>query len=451
VEEFTKELGKRALVIGGSITGMLTARVLSDFFGEVIIIEKGSKSDKQIPRTEVPQGSQGHALLKHGEEILEHFFPGIVEELIEDGSVKSDFTNDLTWNHHGKWKVKFSSGFSIIQQSRPFLEWHIQRRLNMIRNISHLMNSQAKQLLLNANNTEVVGVKVTQKDLTEVELFADLVVDASGAGSNISSWIQQFGYPSPEKTEVKVNLFYSSRIYRKPNSDYNNIGSILVYPNPPLKKCGGGLSPIEKDRVMVTVFGYGFESIPKKEADFLQFAKNLQQKDIYNFILNAQPDNDVQVYRFPVLRRIHFEKLKRFPDRLIMIGDAFCRIDPIFGQGMSIAALETVALKKELEKRAHRYDLSRISHSVHRRFSKVIDIPWLIALSEDFRYEHTQGPKPVGLSFLMWYVKKVILACEVNQIIYTKLINVLHLKAHPITLFAPSVLKAVFIGAKKSK
>jgi hypothetical protein len=103
-------LGKRAVVIGSSIAGKLAARILSDFFEEVDIIEKDQKSEKQITRSGVPQGSQSHALLKSGEDILELLFPGIVDELIEDGSVKSDFAKDLTWNHHGKWKLKFNSG-----------------------------------------------------------------------------------------------------------------------------------------------------------------------------------------------------------------------------------------------------------------------------------------------------------------------------------------------------
>lgn len=127
-------LGKQALVIGGSIAGLFAARILSDFFEEVLIIEKDQKREKHLTRTGVPQGSHGHALLKSGEEILTELFPGIVDELIADGSVKSDFTSGLAWNHHGSWKVKYHAGISIIQQSRPFLEWHIQRRLEMIPN-----------------------------------------------------------------------------------------------------------------------------------------------------------------------------------------------------------------------------------------------------------------------------------------------------------------------------
>jgi len=137
--------GNRAIVIGGSIAGKLAARVLSDFYEEVIVIEKDPAAEKNSIRNGVPQGSHGHALLKSGEELLNELFPGIVDELIEDGSVKSDFASDLAWNHHGSWKMKYYTGISIIQQSRPFLEWHIQRRLELIPNISFLYEAKVQR------------------------------------------------------------------------------------------------------------------------------------------------------------------------------------------------------------------------------------------------------------------------------------------------------------------
>jgi flavin-dependent dehydrogenase len=321
----------------------------------------------------------------------------------------------------------------------------------MIPNIRYFYHSQVKEIKLKAENLDVVEGMVVQENEAEIEIKADFFIDASGAGSKTPTWLERLGYLAPVKTEIKVDLFYARRIYRSLSPHTIHTGSVLVYPNPPLFKCGGGLSPIEEGRWIVTLFGYGMDSIPGNDRDFLQFANALQQPDIYNLIVNAIPENDVSIYRFPALRRYHYEKLNRFPGNLIVLGDAFCRIDPVFGQGMSIAAHEAMELKKELEKVVHKQDLLQISKKVHRRFSKVVDIPWLIALSEDFRYSHTEGVKPAGLSILMWYVKQIIFACSRHQHIYTKLINVLHLKAHPFTLFAPSVLKTVLLEWKKLK
>ncbi|PGY15982.1 NAD(P)/FAD-dependent oxidoreductase [Bacillus sp. AFS031507] len=442
-------LGKRALVIGGSIAGLLAARILSDFFEEVLIIEKDQKREKHLTRTGVPQGTHGHALLKSGEEILTELFPGIVDELIADGSVKSDFTSELAWNHHGSWKVKYHAGISIIQQSRPFLEWHIQRRLEMIPNISFLYGAKAKRMLINSDSTSIIGVEIQKDGEAAVPLNANLVVDATGAGSNSTNWLRQLGFDAPQKTEVKVNLFYASRIYSSLSSKNKDWGNLLVYPNPPRQNRGGSISPIENQRWMVTLLGYGVESPPSTLEEFINYAKSLEQPDVYEAIKNGTPETDVSVYRFPALRRFHYEKLQRFPNGLIVSGDAFCRIDPVFGQGMSIAALEAIALKKELQKALNKNKISQISKNTHRSFSKIIDVPWLIALTEDFRFTHTDGAKPFGLPLLKWYVKRVILACESNQKVYGKLINVLQLKAHPISLFSSSTLKAVLFQAKR--
>ncbi|MEY2191937.1 FAD-dependent oxidoreductase [Neobacillus sp. BF23-41] len=442
-------LGKQALVIGGSIAGLFAARILSDFFEEVLIIEKDQKREKHLTRTGVPQGSHGHALLKSGEEILTELFPGIVDELIADGSVKSDFTSELAWNHHGSWKVKYHAGISIIQQSRPFLEWHIQRRLEMIPNISFLYGAKAKRMLINSDSTSIIGVEIQKDGEAAVPLNANLVVDATGAGSNSTNWLRQLGFDAPQKTEVKVNLFYASRIYSSLSSKNKDWGNLLVYPNPPRQNRGGSISPIENQRWMVTLLGYGVESPPSTLEEFINYAKSLEQPDVYEAIKNGTPETDVSVYRFPALRRFHYEKLQRFPNGLIVSGDAYCRIDPVFGQGMSIAALEAIALKKELQKSLNKNKLSQISKNTHRSFSKIIDVPWLIALTEDFRFTHTDGAKPFGLPLLKWYVKRVILACESNQKVYGKLINVLQLKAHPISLFSSSTLKAVLFQAKR--
>ncbi|QIZ06626.1 hypothetical protein HFZ78_07830 [Priestia megaterium] len=442
-------LGKQALVIGGSIAGLFAARILSDFFEEVLIIEKDQKREKHLTRTGVPQGSHGHALLKSGEEILTELFPGIVDELIADGSVKSDFTSELAWNHHGSWKVKYHAGISIIQQSRPFLEWHIQRRLEMIPNISFLYGTKAKRMLINSDSTSIIGVEIQKDGEAAMPLNVDLVVDATGAGSNSTNRLRQLGFDAPKKTEVKVNLFYASRIYSWLSSKNKDWGNLLVYPNPPRQNRGGSISPIENQRWMVTLLGYGVESPPSTVEEFINYAKSLEQPDVYEAIKNGTPETDVSVYRFPALRRFHYEKLQRFPNGLIVIGDAFCRIDPVFGQGMSIAALEAIALKKELQKALNKNKLSQISKNTHRSFSKIIDVPWLIALTEDFRFTHTDGAKPFGLPLLKWYVKRVILACESNQKVYGKLINVLQLKAHPISLFSSSTLKAVLFQDKQ--
>ncbi|MFS0635362.1 FAD-dependent monooxygenase [Mesobacillus foraminis] len=437
----------KAIIIGGSIAGKLAARVLSDFAEEVIIVEKDPKCEQRLPRTSVPQGFHGHALLKSGEEALEELFPGIVDELIADGAVPSDFASELSWYHHGSWKVQFKSGVSIIQQSRPFLEEHIQRRLELIPNISFQYETKVKGVVVKENRA--IGVSLTTKNGNISELFADIVVDASGAGSATPRWLKELGLGVPHKTEVKVDLFYSSRKY--PSLSPKNGGSLLIYPNPPLQNLGGAIAQIEDNEWMVTLLGYGVKHPPFNDEQFINYTKQLDDQGIYDTIKDADPVTPVSFYRFPSLSRYHYDNMKHFPDGLIVIGDAFSRINPVFAQGMSIAALEALALKKELSKREGNPGKPKhLSKKIHRRFSRITDIPWLIALSEDFRFKTTSGKKPFGLPFLQWYVKKVIIACSRNTEVYGQFIKVLHLKAHPITLFSPKMMLKIFASVKKS-
>ena len=209
-------------------------------------------------------------------------------------------------------------------------------------------------------------------------------MDASGAGSITSSWLQSLGYDAPSKTEVKVDLFYASRIYSSISSESHDWNNLLVYPNPPKQNGGGSISPIENQRWMVTLLGYAARSAPQNEDEFLQYARGLEHPDVYEAIKNGTPESNISVYRFPALRRFHYDKLEHFPNGLIVMGDAFCRMDPVFGQGMSIAALETIALKKELQKALQKKKPDQISKNAHRSFSNIIDVPWLIALLKTF-------------------------------------------------------------------
>lgn len=433
---------RTAIVIGGSIAGMLAARVLSDSFEKVMIIEKDGEQLKGSPRKGVPQAAQGHVLLKSGEKILEDLFPGLRAEMIKGGSVPADFANDIAWHHHGSWKIRYNAGCSIIQQSRPFLEYHLSKRIEQIENIHTLYNTTAKSFIL--NDSRITGIEAETAEGT-ANYPADLTVDASGASSLAFQCLKKIGVDQPKKTELAINLFYANRIYRRIQLD-PEWKSLLVYPNPPLQSFGGAISPTENNEWMVTLFGYGANNPPEDHHEFLEAAKNLEKQHIFECIKNGEPASGIKVYRFPSMRRFHFEKLKTFPKGLLVMGDAFCRMDPVFAQGMSIAAKEAKALQDILISAG---EADADPYNFHRKISKIVDIPWLIALTEDFRFSQTAGAKPWGLPLLQWYVKKVVNACSFDPYTYDCFMKVLHLQAHPAVLFTPRAVRNIFRRRKK--
>ncbi|MBT2692527.1 FAD-dependent monooxygenase [Bacillus sp. ISL-55] len=426
----------RAAVVGGGIAGMLAARVLSEFFKEVILIEKDTKIDHVTNRKGVPQGNQGHVLLKSGEEIIEELFPGIIQELSQNGAMKTDFAGDLLWSHHGTQKIRFDSNVFISQQSRPLLEWQIQQRLEKIQNIHFRFECKVQSIQF--NNDEMNTIVTEDKNGVVTELLADIVIDASGAAALHNQWLRESGYAIPTKTEIKVDLFYASMVFKKLSHESINWHSLLVYPNPPEVQRGGMISPIEGNRMLVTLIGYGTKELPKDIDSFLEYAASVEQPEFYDAIKNELPlSKDVQIYRFPSLRRYHFEKLRNFPSGLLVIGDAFCRVDPVFAQGMSLASMEVQALRELLKKGLNKKQLTK---SFHKKVSRILDIPWLIALTEDFRFRTTSGRKPIGLPILQWFVKRVVAACSDDEHVYSRFIQVLHLKSHPIRLAHPVIL-----------
>jgi 2-polyprenyl-6-methoxyphenol hydroxylase-like FAD-dependent oxidoreductase len=434
----------RAVVAGGSIAGKLAARVLSEFFNEVIIIEKDKNADSITNRKGVPQSAHGHVLLKSGEEILEDFFPGIIQELSQKGARKSDFAGDLLWSHHGSQKIRFDSDVFISQQSRPLLEKQIQKRLEKVSNIHFRFGCKVKNLLMDKN--EIIKVVFEDEEGLITELSTDLIIDATGAAALHNQWLRDLGFGIPPKTEVKVNLFYASMVYKGFSPGLMDWHSLLAYPDPPEIDRGGTISPIEGNRMLVTLIGYGANNIPNDLDSFMDYAKTLKHPDFYEVIKNEIPCSDkIEVYRFPALHRYHFEKLKDLPSGLLVIGDAACRIDPVFAQGMSLAAMEAKALKGLLMEQTTKKQLTK---SYHKKVGRILGIPWLIALTEDFRFRTTSGRKPIGLPILQWFVKKVVAASAYNEDVYTKFIQVLHLKKHPITLASPYILAKVFKDSK---
>lgn len=414
--------------------------MLSEFFDEVIVIEKDKDHKDASARNGIPQGKQGHVLLKSGEEILEELFPGLIKELSQKGATLSDFAGDLSWSHHGRHKVRFDSKVFISQQSRPLLELSIQKRLETMPNIVFHYSCKVQNLLYRNNEVDRVVTKEQNGNVTEIP--ADLIIDASGAAALHTKWLKDSHFCMPAKTEIKVDLFYASMVYQKLSPLTRDWHSLLSYPSPPSLNRGGTISPLEENHMLVTLIGYGEKDVPTNRDSFLQYSKKLDHPDFFQAIKAGLPLSDtVQVYRFPSMRRFHFERKNHLPSGLLVIGDAFCRVDPVFAQGMSLAAMEAKALKTLLSKGLSKKDLTK---KFHRKVSRIVDMPWLTALTEDFRFSTTSSPKPAGLHLLQWFVKKVSLACSHDEKVYTQFIRVLHLKSHPVSLVKLSLLARIF-------
>ncbi|MDM5188816.1 glutamate synthase [Bacillus sp. DX4.1] len=437
----------KAIVIGGSIAGKLAAKALSQSFQEVIILEAGEEWSEKSPRKRVPQSHHPHVLLKGGAEAIEKLFPNITVQLIEDGGIVNNFTGDLRWHHFGLWKQSFAGELKMVQQSRPMLEWHLQRRINQSSNIITKYETMADQLLINQQHNKISGVKVRcLKTGIEEELHADVVVDTSGFGSKNIDWLQTYGIKVKEE-KIWIQLFYATRLFCLKQKERLDWCNLLISPSFPENPYGAFIQTIEDNRYFVTFSGYANERAPQTDEEFLAFAHKLPIPDVLHFLEQAESITDIKVHKIPYQVRRRFDLVRNIPEGFLVIGDAHCRFDPVFGQGISVAAMEAAELQKCLQQGS---SLEKgFTRKFYKRISKIIATPWEMVTTESFRHPMIKGDKAFMQLFQQWYTKKIYQLSASNSEIYTRLVRVMNLIRTPLHLFHPKVLLAIFMSRWK--
>ncbi|EYF03001.1 FAD-dependent oxidoreductase [Chondromyces apiculatus] len=437
-------VGRRAVVIGGSMAGLLTARVLADHFDEVTLVERDSISAEPADRKGVPQGRHVHVLLARGLDVLGELFPGVIEELAAEGAERIDFGTDMRFQSFGTWKVCFPSGIRCSFQSRALLEAVVRRRALALEGVRLRSGLRATGLELDASGRQVTGVRV-EGAVGDETIPADLVVDASGRGSRTPAWLEALGYEAPEESSVRVHVGYASRIYRRPDPMPSTWRALYML-GTETRHRAGVVSPIEGNRWMVTLIGVLKDYPPADEKGFLEFARNLSSDELYHAIRDAEPLGPIASHRFPshVWRR--YERLARLPEGIAVLGDALCSINPVYGQGMTTGALAAMTLDRCLrEQRRARGpgDLCGLTRAFQARVAEVIEVPWRLATGEDLRFPEVEGERTRSQSMLNWYARHVHGLCGYDPEVTARFYRVQHMLSGPQALFHPRVALAV--------
>jgi 2-polyprenyl-6-methoxyphenol hydroxylase-like FAD-dependent oxidoreductase len=398
-----------AVVIGGSLTGLMAARVLSKHCERVTIIERDSLQEGMAPRKGVPHGRHVHVLLKRGQLAMEKLFPGLQDALVMRGATQLSNGRDTRYHHFGRWQSPFESDLSTISVSRPTLEHEIRRRVAQLKNVAIVSGASFTRYAVDWEYSRVTGVfarapgAYTFEDLVR----ADLVVDASGRGSQTPRLLSQLGHAPPPLSEVRVNFGYASRIYERPPG-VRDWQAMHVVDRAPRTR-GGLIFPIEGNRWLVTLLGWHGDHPPATDAGFLEFARSLPAPDFHAALCSAQPLTDPVCHGFPSSWRRHYERLDRFPSGLLVMGDALCSFNPVYGQGMTVSALEAELLDACLAELAWRGEsgVGALTRAFRMRAPGVLEEPWQLASGEDLRFPQTAGRRPVRLRLLHRYTAKL--------------------------------------------
>lgn len=433
---------EHAVILGASMAGLLAARVASDHFKRVTIVERDLLPVDADNRKGVPQGCHAHGLLASGFRVMDRYFPAMMAELEAAGAPRGDVVGDFLWYQYGAWKLRHNADLGGILVSRPCLERAVRARVKAIPTIRTLEDYDALRPVYDAAAARVTGLAVRcRADRAESVIPADLVVDASGRGSQAPRWLEEWGFGRPPETVVKVDVGYSTRVFERQKGEFqDSMGGIIAGTAPESTRYAAVLAA-EGSRWVITLAGMLGDYPPTDPAAWIEWASTLPVPDVYNLVTHARPLSDVVSYRFPANQRRHYERMKRWPAGFLVIGDAICSFNPIYGQGMSAAALEAQALGDCLA--AGDADLSS---RFLKQAGRIADIPWVVATGEDFRYPQVEGKRPPGYGIISRYMAKVHAVATRDKVVCRRFFEVANLLAAPTAVMAPGIARRVIFG-----
>ncbi|MEM6990049.1 MAG: tryptophan 7-halogenase [Myxococcota bacterium] len=431
------KLGSHAVVLGASMAGLLAARALADSFERVTVLERDALADDAAPRKGVPQGRHVHNLLARGDALLDVMFPGLLDDLADAGAVRLDWSKDVRWHHHGVWKGRFETGVCSYLMSRPLLEATVRRHLQRRSNVTI------------KDGCAVEGLRTTSGRVDGVELrdaptlACDFVVDCSGRRSVLARWLRDHG-SEPTASEIHADVVYATRVMRRPPGE-PTFKVLAQVPPPPDKRAAVSFA-IEDGQWMVTLFGYHGHHPGGDEDSWLAHARGLAQPDTLALIEAAEPLSEITTFKYPFSLRRHWGRHRACPAGVVALGDSVCSFNPIYGQGMTSAALQVETLRSALSECGSLAALDERLDGLRRGLDRVVEGPWQAVASEDFRHAETTGDRSRAAGIINWYTRRLHRMTASDARVAARFLAVMHMQREVTSLFDPRTVLAVAMG-----
>jgi 2-polyprenyl-6-methoxyphenol hydroxylase-like FAD-dependent oxidoreductase len=438
----TPEDGGHAVVIGASMTGLAVAKALVGYFDRVTVLDRDVLPESTMQRRGVPQGRHIHVLLTAGKQALEDLFPGITDEMSADGAIVADLGLCTRMYVNGHRLALAPAGDEDVVASRPFVESHVRARLRDEPAVTLIERREARELVVSDDGRRVVGVEVASRDgdsATE-QMDADLVVDCSGRRSPSPQWLEGLGGRPPPVDELRVDLQYATRRYRLPPDILDGDLLALITPLPDTPR-GGSIGLMEDGEWIVTLAGMGGTRPPLDRRGFEDYAASLAAPDIHDAIVQGQPLDEPAPYRYPANRRQRYERLRDIPQGFLVAGDAVGSFNPIYGQGMTVAALEARMLRDLLDRGA-----VPDPRTWFRMIAPIVDVPWDLAVGGDLTVRCIEGHRPLQIRLANAYMERYYRAAEHDPTLGVLFMRVSSLLEPPTRLTRPTTMTRVLRG-----
>lgn len=431
---------RKAVVIGGSIAGVLAARVLSDYFEEVIIVEKDELENNSKVRTGTPQANHIHILLVKGKNIIQELFPSLEQDLLDKGANKIDFLNDGKYLLPSGWAQRFVSGIITFTLTRTLFESRLRSQLQNFSKI--IFKSQTTITSFELENSNKIFLKTDKGE----KIQADLIVDCSGRNTQTPSWLTSVGYPKPNEVKVDSFVGYATRRYIPPKNFAKNWKMLIILNKPTVNPRSGVIYPIEGGKWLVGLSGIGKNYPPVDEHGFLEFTKKLENSELYDSIKDAIPDSEIHGYRIQGSRKYDYEDMEKWPENFLVLGDAVSVFNPFYGQGITSSALGAKVLSEMLKN--EKFD-KEFTKKFQKKLARTISLPWILGTSEDLRWPTTTGKRPTLFTRLVQtHAQRVLLLGPKSKLATKSFLEMMHMIKSPLIIFHPLILIRLILNFK---
>lgn len=431
-------------MIGASVAGLLAAAALSGACPRVTVYERDTLPAEPAPRRGVPQGRQLHALHARGVAAIGELLPGLRDDLIAAGGVAADIQDDVHWYLDDYLLKPAPSGLEGIGITRPVLEGLIRKRVAALPGVTITGATDVVGLATAGDQVRGVRVRAARTlEAAEETVAADLVIDAAGRGSRTPVWLRELGREAPEVSRVRTGVTYVSRYYRRdPGQLGGRLGSLATaYPGRPF---GGVVLAQEGMRWLVLLSGIAGIELPSDEAGMIALADRLASPDLAAVMRASEPLSEPLKYTFPESTRYHYESLRDRVGGLLVVGDAFCCFNPVYAQGLTVAALQALILRDLVN------DAPGLERRYFRAAGKLVAQAWQTSVINDLRFPEVEGARRPGTALANAYVAKVRAAASVDPVVGTAIVRVANMTEKPTTLFSPALMLRVLRSAGKA-
>lgn len=434
--------GDHAIVLGGSIAGILAARVLADRYARVTVVDRDHFPATGEHRNGAPQARHVHALLPRGKRTIDELFPGATEDLVERGALLGVMSSDAVVYLNGSRILRTDTGLEMLSLSRTLLEGYLRERLVDLDNVTTVEGCGVHGLATDAAGERVTGVRVLRRadDSAEQIIAGDLVVDATGRGSRTPRWLDELGYRAPAEERLEVEVSYTTAMYPRTRDD-DGTHQIIVGGEADGTR-GGAAIAVEDDRWTVTLAGLAGDRAPTDLDGFIAYAATLPIPDLHQLIRDREPLTEPIVMRYPASSRRHYEALERFPERLVVVGDALCSFNPVYAQGMAVAAVEAETLARCLDA-----GTARVGPRFFAAVTDTVDVAWEMAAGADSERVSAEGGASRRVRFIGAYLARLARVAGSDPVVAGAFLDVVAMVSHPKTLLHPRIVGRVIAGS----